>query len=282
MHFKFPFTVGQVLWTITFAAQLTLLVVLLGRDRIKRYPWFTASIVLFSLRLLVEVLLSGRMAVITLRFIFVTLAGLAALVGLLLVIEMARRAFGGAKPRTWALWTVVLVAAAGGALSAWGPWPGRHDLTWDSPLAILRLIQFVAQKTDMLVDMLTVGLGVLIVLFGSRFKAGWHSHTQKIVIGLSTVAISWLSVQAAWQLIATSVHPHTQAEYERIMALGGKLVNGNKVVYIAALMWWIVCLWFDEPGTAPAERVPAERVMLEAAAEPAETSMHEEPPQAAV
>jgi hypothetical protein len=46
------------------------------------------------------------------------------------------------------------------------------------------------------------------------------------------------------------VHPQTQQEYERIMGLGGKLVNANKVVFLAVLVWWIVWLWLDEPGTA--------------------------------
>ena len=41
MHFNFGFTTIQVLWTLTFAALLVLLVVLLGRDRARRYPWFT-------------------------------------------------------------------------------------------------------------------------------------------------------------------------------------------------------------------------------------------------
>jgi len=91
------------------------------------------------------------------------------------------------------------------------------------------------------------------VIFGRHFKAGWRSHTQQIAIGLSTVAIAWLSVQGIWQVIAKSVHPHSQEEYERLIGLGGKLVNANKVVYIAVLVWWIVCLWFDEPGTAALE-----------------------------
>jgi hypothetical protein len=248
MHFNFPFTVGQVLWTLTFAAQLTLLVVLLGRDRIKRYPWFTASIVLFALRLLVEVLLSGRLAALPLRATFIALADLMALVGLLVVIEVARRAFADARRRTWVVWTVAVLAVAVGVLATWGPWPGWKDLTWDSPLAVLRLMQLVAQKTDLLVDLLTVEVGLLVLVFGRHFKAGWRSHTQQIAIGLSTVAIGWLAVQGMWQIIATTVHPHTQQEYERVIGLGSKLVNGNKVVYLAVLVWWIVCLWFDEPG----------------------------------
>ena len=61
MHFNFAFTAVQVLWTFTFAAHLVLLVVLLGRDRVHRFPWFTASIVLVALRLLSSRLLIDRM-----------------------------------------------------------------------------------------------------------------------------------------------------------------------------------------------------------------------------
>jgi hypothetical protein len=80
-------------------------------------------------------------------------------------------------------------------------------------MAVLRLMQLAAQKGDTLVDVLTVELGLLVVLFGRRFKAGWHSHAQRIVIGLSTVAISWLSVEGVWQIIAATAHPHSREEY---------------------------------------------------------------------
>lgn len=279
MPFKFPITVAQVLWTLTFAAQLTLLVVLLGRDRVKRYPWFTASIVLFALRLLVEVLLGGRLAAMPLRTAFVTIADCMALCGLLVVVEMARRAFAGAKNRTWAVGALVTIAIGGVVLATWGPWPQWRAIAFNSPLAVLALMQLFAQKADLLMDVLTIELGVLIVLFGRRFQAGWRSHTQRIVIGLSTVAISWLSVQGIWQLVATHAHPTSQEEYERIIGLGGKLVNANKVVYIAALIWWIVNLWSEErgSGTPVAEPVltePAEQVEIAA-------SIPVEPPQIA-
>ena len=52
MHLNFGFTTVQILWTLTFAALLVLLVVLLGRDRTRRFPWFTASIALVAVRLL--------------------------------------------------------------------------------------------------------------------------------------------------------------------------------------------------------------------------------------
>ncbi len=258
MHFSFLHSASQVLWTLTFASQLVLLVVLLGRDRMGRYPWFTASIVLFALRLLSEVLLSGRMPMLTLQTIFIVLADLSALAGLLVVVEMARKAFAGAQRRTWIVGTVLPLVVAGGVLAAWGPWPAWRELAVTTTLGSLRLMQLVAQKTDRLVDLLTVVLGVLVILFGRRFKAGWRSHTQQIVIGLSTVAISWLAVQGVWQIIAKTVHPHTQAEYERIIGLGAKMVNANKVVYLAVAVWWIVCLWRDEPGATKTKPEVAE------------------------
>ncbi len=255
MHFHFPFAVSQVLWTLTFAAQLVLLVVLLGRERAARFPWFTASIALFAVRLLAEVLLSGRLAIPELRMIFIVLADLAAAVGLLVVFEIGRRAFDGLGRRRWLLGALVVLAVGGGVVAVWGPWPAWKELILDSPMAALKLMQIAAQKADMLVDVLMVELGLLVVLFGRHFKAGWQSHTQRIVIGLSTVAISWLSIEGVWQIIAKTAHPQSRAEYERILDLGSKLVNANKVVYIAALLWWIACLWMDEPGTAAAKPV---------------------------
>ena len=57
-------------------------------------------------------------------------------------------------------------------------------------------------KADLLADLLIVELGLVVVLFGRRFKAGWRSHTQKIVIGLSTASMAQLAVRIIWQKIA--------------------------------------------------------------------------------
>ena len=42
------------------------------------------------------------------------------------------------------------------------------------------------------------------------------------------------------------------AEYQRVVGLREKLFNANSVVYVLVLIWWIVCLWIDEPGTPSA------------------------------
>jgi len=250
MHLNFHFTVVQILWTLTFAAQLVLLVVLLGRDRIKRFPWFTAAIVLMALRLLAIKLLGDRLPTYTLSYIFITMAAVDALVGLLVVVELARRAFAPVRRGIWIAYALAALVLGIAILSVWVPWPAWKTLTVDSTVAILRLMQMAAQRLDMLVDLLTVELGLLVILLGRRTGAGWGTHTQRLVIGLSTASLGQLAVEAIWQFIAKTAVPHSQAEYQHILGLRDKLFNANGVVYIAVLVWWIACLWADEPGAA--------------------------------
>ena len=119
MHFHFPLTAAAALWTLTFAALLVLLVVLLGRDRARRFPWFTASIVLTALRLLTSRLLFGRMAPITLSAIAVMLIDVTAVVSVLVVVEMARQGFDSASRRAWNVSAVVMVAVSAVIVIVW-------------------------------------------------------------------------------------------------------------------------------------------------------------------
>ena len=251
MHFNFDFSAVQILWTLTFAALLVLLVVLQGRERVLRFPWFTAGIVLVALRLLSTRILHGRLPQLTMAATFIVMADLSALIGLLVVGEMARQAFARVPRRAWIFWGLVLLATGGCVLALWGKWPEWKTLAADTMLARLGLMQLLAQKTGLLVDVLNIGLGFLVVVFGWRYGAGWRSHVQQIVIGLSTASLSQIGVQAVWEtMVRTAGQPHSQAEYLRMVGLQDKLFNANSVVYIAVVIWWIVCLWFDEPGAA--------------------------------
>lgn len=257
MHLNFDFSAVQILWTLTFAALLVLLVVLLGRDRASRFPWFTTSIVLMTVRMLSSRMLYGRMAPLTMSTIFLILAILASIASLLVAIEIAHHAFTGAARRAWIIGSVALLAIAGAVVGFWGPWPGWKALTAESSLSALRLMQLVAQKLDTFDQVLLVLLGVLVVLFGRRFGAGFRSHTQQLAIGLSTASLSQIAIRATWQFIALHTVIHSQDEYTRVMGLEEKLYNANSVVLILALAWWIGCLWINEPGTAqPVQAVP--------------------------
>jgi hypothetical protein len=122
-------------------------------------------------------------------------------------------------------------------------------------VAALRLMQLAAEKTDLLVILLTVGLGLLVVLFGRRYKAGWRSHALRLVIGLWTAALARLALMVvlgrmggALHRLAMTATPESRAASERIVALSEKTINANSAVYLVVLVWWIACLWIDEPG----------------------------------
>jgi hypothetical protein len=258
MHFSnFDFSVTQIFWTLTFAALLVLLVVLLGRDRAKRFPWFTASIAMMGLLLLTEQLLLTRLPRITGIETYWGLSNLNAAISLLVLVEIARRSFRGAGKLGWVIGTLVVLAGGVAALALWGPWPSWLTLTAQSQYEAIRFMQFAADKVTLLSGVLTIELGLLVTLLGRRFGAGWRSHAQRIMVGLSTAALAQLALRGVLQAIGTHSVIHTQAEYEKVLGLRDKLVNADKVVYLCVLLWWIACLWIDEPAesgvVAPAE-----------------------------
>ncbi len=260
MHFNLDFTAIQIIWTLTLAGLLVLLIVLLGRERIQRYPWFTVSIVLLALRLLISKLMFGKVAPFTLSEILITLADVLAVVSLLVVIEMARRAFVGLRRNQWIANSAGALVVALFVVAVWGAWPAWKTLTAQSQVALLRLMQLFAQKLDLLASVLIIELGLLVVLFGRRYAAGWRSHTQRVVIGLSTAAISQLIVIGVWQYLSVKIVPHSQPEYDKLVALRDKIINANGAVFAVVLNWWIYSLWNDEPGadSSPTAELPAE------------------------
>jgi len=245
IHFDTP----TVLWTLTFAALLVLLVVLLGRDRMRRFPWFTTSITVIILRWLAERMLLHRLDRMLANWIFLVLADVAAIVALLVVVEIARRAFAGAGRTRWITGTLVLLAVGGAVLALWGPWPSSKTLFADSQLVFLRFMDLFAQKAGLLADVLTVQLGLLVVLFGRYFKAGWHSHTQQLAIGLAMASIAQLTIRGTLQNVAMHTTIHSQDDYRRVMNLMNSLNIANSIIFLVVLLWWIVCYWIDEPGT---------------------------------
>jgi hypothetical protein len=221
MHLNSSFTTPDVLWTLTFAAHLVLLVVLLGKDRARRFPLFTASIALVAFRLLTTKILFGRLPQMTMvEFVIVT-AVVGVVLGLLVLLELARKAFSGVKRATWVTSALIVMAIGVVVLKYWGVWPA-----WDQVRqgrSVFPLLQLMAQKGTLLVDVENILVGLLIVLFGGRYGAGWRSHTQRLVIGLSTGSIGQLAVQGIWQAIAAHAAPQSRDEYNHLLALRERL-----------------------------------------------------------
>ena len=181
MHFNFHFSAAEILWTLTFAAMLVLLVVLLGRDRIRRFPIFTSSIVLVGLNMLADKLLTHRLAPLVSTEVILVLADLGVIIALLLAIELARRAFSGAKWPAWVAGSLVLLGGAAAVIIFWGQWPPAKMVFDPSTLGRLRLMQLMAQKGNLFNEALAVELFALVVIAGRRFRTGWRSHTQQIL-----------------------------------------------------------------------------------------------------
>jgi len=268
MHFHSPFTMEDVLWTFTFAGHLVLLVVLLGRDRARRFPLFTAGVALIAFRVLTGRLLNNRLPQLTfIEFMLITMA-LSVVIGLLVLLELARHTFARAQRGAWVAGALAVMLAGALVVWKWGSWPA-----WDAVKggSVWQFLDLIVQKGSRLLDVETILVCGLITVLGRRFGAGWRTHTQRIAIGLSTVSISQLSLQAVWESIVRHVRAdpsmiRSMADQQRILGLGSKLTNANKVVFIAALVWWIITLWFDEPGTANA--ATPEGTVIQAEVEP--------------
>ncbi|HEV2136531.1 MAG TPA: hypothetical protein VGR47_20090 [Terracidiphilus sp.] len=260
MHFHLALTPVLILWTLTLAALFVLLTVLFGRDRVRRFPWFTASIALVTVRLMADRLLYMHLTPVHMSAVYFTFADLAVIFDLLVLIEIARRAFPGASLRAAIIATLVLVAISASTLIIWGPWPAWNTMAAPSGLAHVRFLQMFSRKGDVFAAILAIELGIVVVFLGRRFHAGWHSHPQRIVIGLSVGAIALLATRAMLQAVGTHAVISSRTDLNRLFAVQDRIANANSAIYFAVLIWWIAVLWIDEPTqrtAKPAHSAPA-------------------------
>jgi len=285
MHFGFQ--INQILWTLTFASLLVLEVVLMGRDRARRFPLFGVWIGLITLRLLSSRLLYGRMEPLRLNFIFLGLAVLITLVSFAMLAELAYRCFGQVSRKQALAGTLGCLVVAGGVLVAWGPWPAWKTLVGQSTVSLLNLLQLVSQRGDMLNQMLAVLLGVLVVAFGCHVGLGWRKHALQVTLGYSVYSLAQVGVRAVWQYIASHARPASEAEYNHLLDLREWIFNGSSILFVLILIFWVAMLWRDEPGAESAVEpvaIPAGVVaelpaVSTPSADPTETTPEENSPQ---
>ena len=262
MHPHFGLTAVQILWTLTLAALFVLLTVLVGRERVRRFPWFTAGMGLVTVRLMADRLLYGHLTPVRMSAIYFTLADLAVVLDILVLVEIARRAFVGAGRLAALVTALVTVAISASILMVWGPWPAWNTVAAPSGMAHVRFLQMFSQKGDVFAAILAVEVGILVVFLGRRFHAGWRSHPQRIAIGLSAAAMALLATRALLQAVGTHSAIHSRQDLARMFALQDRIAEANSAIYLLVLIWWIGSLWIDEPaGQAPqsARPEPAER-----------------------
>jgi len=261
--------IEQILWAFVLAAHLVLLIVLMGRDRTRRFPWFTASIVVSTIRLIADHLLNGKLTAIAFYWQSYTTLLLGAILTLLVLIELARQVFASGKAglilngKGWLGWTFVTVGVAGVATWLWSPWPGWQELQGQPAGLPLALLGLAGTRGVIFSAMLTIQVALLIAIFGRRFGSGWRSHPWQLALGLSTNALGYVivdriqnSIIEAFKATArTPGHHITQQEYDHTVHLLTRLGNVVLTLWIVVLIWWIICLWRDEPGSSTTSEV---------------------------
>jgi hypothetical protein len=264
MHFN----VEQILWALVLAAHLVLLIVLLGRDRTARFPWFTAAIAISAVRLIADHLLHGKLTAIAFYWQTYSLGLAASIIGLLVLAELARRVFSSGraglilKPKGWIGWGLVMFVSAVLVLWQWGPWPSWKALNAEPALLPLRLVWLTDLKFEIFLGVLTIETMLLLFLFGRRFGFPGTSHPQQIALGLSTSVIAQFTVQATSTSIQKSVHLTSQDQYDHIVKLLTNLDNGRFALWFLVIVWWTFWMWRDDPTWA-APSTPDDQLELQ-------------------
>jgi hypothetical protein len=253
----------QILWALVLAAHLILLIVLLGRELIRRFPWFTAAITLSSVQLIADHLLHGKLTSLAFYWQSYTATLLADILGILVLIELLRHVFYNCKcepgrkaniilnSKGWLGWTLVTASIAAGAVWQWGPWPAWTALNADPKQLPILLVVLSAMKGQLFLAILTVEVGLLMRIFGKRFGSGWKSPDQQIMLGLSTYALGFLAVQVTTDIIKRTVHLTSRDQYEHIVRLFANLDNSRFALWFLVIVWWTVWLWrITPPGSA--------------------------------
>ena len=243
----------QILWAIALAGHLVLLIVLLGRDRASRYPFFTTAIILGALRLLADHLLEGKLT--TLAFYWQDFSGvvLDSIFRIFVLVEIARRIFSSGKgglilkPRGWAGWSILTTALALIAIYFWGPWPAWQALRAQPEQFRLLLLVLTATKGQIFASILTIEVVVLILIFGKRFGFPWRTHPRQIALGLMVLATSVLSAQGITEYLKIAFNLRDRVQYERATQILTQTDNARQIVGILVLLWWIIWLWREEP-----------------------------------
>ncbi len=248
-------TIEQILWALVVASHLVLLIVIIGRDRIARFPWFTTAIGFSTAHLIADHLLQGKLT--TLAFYWQSYVSLTLedAVGLLVLVELLRQVFssgtGGLilKPKGWIGGAFLTLAVAVGAVWLWGPWPSMAAMKAEPAQLPLLLVALTATKGQIFISLMTVQVALLLLVAGRRFGFGWRTHPQQIALGLSTNALGFLAVQGIADSIKRTVHLNSREQYERIVHLFTNLDNARSALWIVVLLWWIYWLWRDDSGS---------------------------------
>lgn len=222
-----------ILWVGCFLGEAALFLILLFRRRYREFPVFTTRTGFIGVITLVLYLLyaHGSRSWYARIYYFDDLLGFALRLGVIWEIARivmrptgtwlrdARRQFilGGAA--------VILLAAA---------------LSWMLSPPATTLIDRIEVRSDFFTDLVICQLFILMLLTAKRFGLGFRNHVFALVTGWS----GWVTAA----MLVDFVHGYlgTRFYYGSI-----DIDNVRKFAYLAALLYWMVQFWRDEPPRQP-------------------------------
>ena len=235
------------IWMTGLVAHLLLLLVLVVRGRVARYPIFTALIVFYVVRsVLPRMDFTHTLSQTAYLWLFWSFEIGDVVLRALVLGELIWHAFRGTQvqPARVAAWSAVAIAASAALAVVAGPM--QSILVWS-----------IFSKGNVAVAILSLVTLAALIFTRSRTGLAWRSHVFAICNGLAFYAIVFLVLQAMRLWGAGSASPHGSSEHVSTLRLW--MQASAAVAYLLVVLYWLVAMWLDDrPRFAPAEAVIAD------------------------
>lgn len=220
-----------VLWAAGALTNAALMAVLMIKRRRKDFPVFTAYIGFHAVLSPFLYLFYGQKLWVWYARVYWTSAFCDFALQLGVISEVARIALH--REGSWdrdAKRQLIIWGAAGILLAA--------ALAWFTTPPDSNLFGTLKIRAFLFTGVLVCELFVLIVRTSNRLGLGWRNHVTALVYGWSAWAFAGIAVD--W------LHGHFGADryFNRLEEL-------PRLIYLAALCYWIIQFWFDEPLSKP-------------------------------
>ncbi len=217
-----------VLWMAGFLGEVALFSILIFRRRSREFPAFTTLIGFIALRSLALYLIHAYGSRLWYARVYYStyFPGFALRIGM--VWEVARIVM---RPTgSWlrdAKKQFILGGAAGILLAA--------ALSWMLSQPTASRVNLLVARSDLFTDLVVCELFVLMLLAAKQFGLGFQNHVFALVTGWS----GWVAAA----MLVDLLHGYLG---NRIYF--GALDNVRKCAYLAALVYWIIQFWKEEPA----------------------------------
>ncbi len=235
------------IWMAGLVAHLLLLLILLVRGRIARYPIFTALIVFYVVRsVLPEMTFTHTLSQTAYLWLFWSFEIGDVVLRALVLGELIWHAFRGTQVQATRVvaWSAVAIAASAALAILAGPI--QSILVWS-----------IFAKGNVAVAILSLITLAVLILTRSRTGLAWRSHEFAIGGGLAFYAFVFLVLQGMRMWGGGVASPHAGGQHVSMLRLW--MQASAAVAYLLVVFYWLVAMWFDEcPRRATADVVSAD------------------------